>query len=106
MKSKIADDRPIAVYNCDKKELIGIFRTVTLTGRYLFPHYFGHKVRTIYYCILHKSNPRDTIFNFRVAVRRISREQEKLIGDADYIIVGNYPQPKQIQMNGFTSVRK
>jgi hypothetical protein len=47
MNIKIINDTPIALYNSEKLELVGIFKTKTIIGKYLYEGiYEGVKSQT------------------------------------------------------------
>lgn len=94
--------RPVAVYNCSNKELIGIFKYKVLVARYIFKNYNCDKNHCIENCL--KSNGRilkDLKFDFKVALRYANEEQIKMLGTEDYIILNDYNKPESTRMNGF-----
>ena len=83
---------PCALYNAEKKELIGLFKSRILAAKYL-----GGKVtkNMIYHSIANNdgirasSNP----LNVRLAARNVNPAQRELLGDKPYLMFNNYPEP-------------
>lgn len=94
---------PIAIYNCEKKELIGLFKTVTFATRYLFNGAGGKKINSIMYALNSRRKITNSSFNFSIAVRACTQEQKDLLSNHDFIIVNDYPKPPLWQMKGFDS---
>jgi hypothetical protein len=80
----------IKLYNTEKKELIGIFKTNSLVGKYLFPLKGTTKSNSrISTTLKQNSRINNTIFPFPVAIRFC---EDDLISE-DYVISPGYPQP-------------
>ena len=87
----VDNSTPCAIYNAEKKELIGLFKSRTLAAKYL-----GGKVSKsmISTSISNKdgirasSNP----LNVRLAARNVNPAQRELLGDKPYLMFNNYPE--------------
>jgi len=94
-------ERPIVIYDCNKQQAIGIFRTQRIIGRYLNPGlYMNRKGNGIANALNRKSRlEKSERFDFPVALRYITKEQEGLLPDGvDYIIFKDYLKPLPVQM--------
>lgn len=100
MKKRINYTFPIAVYNCDKKNVIGLFNSFTLAARYLFNDPI--KARNLNSGLRLKCRVTTPIA--KVAVRACNEEQRKELGDNDFIILNDYPMPVCGQMKGYTGL--
>ena len=106
---------PIAIYNSDKKELIAVFRNMSVLIRYLsnkagIPEYTEQRVRD---SIKRRGsvNPSTTVLNLKLAFRFANTAQLEMLGDAPYILCVDYiPQVPNNFLKGFketaTSFRK
>lgn len=93
---------PIAVYNCEKKEVIGLFDNSVLAARYLYNDtYRSIRIRT---ALLYKSRTK-TKYG-RIAVRACNEEQRKVLGSSGFIILNGYPDPISGQMKGFDNLNE
>ena len=98
------DQKPVALYNCDKQELVGVFMTTQLAGKYLFPigktsqrvNRVAENLRTKRRII------KETIFDFPVAVRYANDLQVEMMQDKVFFIAPGYPRPT-VSMKGFSS---
>ena len=84
------DGAYIKLYNADKKEPIGIFKTTTMASMYLY--LVKQKSRYLIRALKSKSTLRNTRFDFPVAVR-LSKENT----DVDQQVYGEYPSPKKLK---------
>jgi hypothetical protein len=100
-KTIINHDREVAIYNADRQELIGIFRTPSLVARYIFNEFAKGKVNRVTNALSRKTKIMDTKFDFYIACRYASAEQLQLL-DGDYTILNGYDQPLKSSMKGFT----
>ena len=102
-KVRLPDNvRPISVYNCEAKELIGVFSRVTYAAKWLFPlSDLGLSRSKINSCL--KTN--GTMFEFKVAVRYANQEKKAILSDSDWWIADGYPPVDKSRMKGFTSTR-
>ncbi len=86
----VDNSTPCAIYNAEKKELIGLFKSRTLAAKYL-----GVKKQMVYNSIANNdgirasSNP----LNVRLAARNVNPAQRELLGDKVYLMFNNYPEP-------------
>jgi hypothetical protein len=107
MNIKIINDTPIALYNSEKLELVGIFKTKTIIGKYLYEGiYEGVKSQTkssrVHVAISKKYQLRNTRFEFPVALRYANKKQIEILGDQDAVIFKDYPP---LILKGFHSTR-
>lgn len=105
-KTLIRNEKPIAIYNCNEKECIGIFKQPSLVARYLFTA--GRKeviVAKVTYALRRKTRISD-VLSFPVAIRYCNELQLKQLGNKEYIILSKYKEPSTQKMKGFTSTRK
>ena len=102
MKTYIRNDTPIAAYNADKQELIGIFFNGGYVRRYFYQHNPTLKLtKDIPSFVTRKVKLKDTSFNFFVALRFANKEQIEMLGSKDYVILNGYPIPISSTMKGF-----
>lgn len=93
----------IKVYNADKQELVGIFRTPSLVARYIYKDYSAHRAGNINGALSNKSRIKNSDMGFVVAVRR--GLDFKLPDEKDFLIFNGYPEPVLSKMKGFTTSR-
>ena len=106
-KCLIRNERPIAIYNCEKKELIGLFSKCSLVGRYLFEPNIANRTMKVIDRLRRKSSVKKcSLFTFPVAVRYCNESQAHLLGESDYVILSSYPEPVFSQIKGFDSTRE
>jgi hypothetical protein len=105
-KLYIVDDRPIVLYNADKKEVIGIFESQSLAGRYLYPVEKNHKGGLIKSALSRKSKIFKSVFDFPVAIRYANEIQTELLNGEEYLIINDYPIPHSTKMKGFTTTKE
>jgi hypothetical protein len=81
---------PCAIYNAEKKELIGLFKSRILAAKYL-----GVKTQMIYNSIAYNNGIRASSnpLNVRLAARNVNPAQRELLGDKVYLMFNNYPEP-------------
>ena len=94
---------PIAIYNCEKKELVGLFKVKTFAARYLYNGNGGRNVLKIVNALNRRSRIKDTSFDFPIVVRACTQEQKELLSEGDFTILNGYPEPTHWQMKGFDS---
>lgn len=99
--ARIPEDRNIALYNAEKKELIGLFSLKCLADKYLYmDRAFKLKSGTrVGKAIMTKGKIFNSRFEFPVAVRYTNEKQDEMLGSEDYLIVNGYPEPLKVQMN-------
>lgn len=93
----INNDRPIALYNCEKKELIGLFKSQVLVSMYLYKE----RRHNIYASLKNKWKMKNTVFDFPVAARWCNNQQVNLLGSENYKILNGYYEPHYYQMKQF-----
>lgn len=87
--------RPVAVYNCDKQELVGIFGTTKIASRFIYGRQKGDAMRSLlwrlgYKCRIH---PKSSNHDFILTVRYASKEQQELIKEKPYYFLHNEYKP-------------
>ena len=105
--TRIEEDRNVALYNANKKELIGLFSLKCLAEKYLYMER-AFKVKNgnrITKAIMTKGKIMNSRFDFPVAVRYTNEKQDEMLGSEDYLIVNGYPEPLKVQMNYYKNVR-
>lgn len=96
------DVRPIAAYNCDKQELIGVFESIPSARRYLYKHDVNLKLKkSLVNKIQFKSKLKDTFLGFPVAIRYANEAQITILNGKEYIILNGYPIPAAYSMKCF-----
>jgi hypothetical protein len=96
----------IALYNTNKKELIGVFRTFAVASRYVFSeasNWNSNRIWNAYHLRgkLHKN----TIFDFPVAVRIANEKCLELLGNKDIYINDGYPKMSIRKKEGVISCK-
>lgn len=97
----IPSGRPIALYNTIKKELVGVFATLQLAGKYCLPVSTNDISSKILDAVRRKRRIDKTKFDFSIAVRYANEGQLKKLGDDEFYINGSYPIPTIYQVRGF-----
>lgn len=102
----IAHDRPIALYNSDVPELMGVFRHPIHATKYIFGKQARERASYIGTSIRQKARLLNTIFPHPVAARFANDTQMILLGDLDFHITEKYPQitGDLKQYSGFTGL--
>lgn len=96
------DIRPIAAYNADKQELIGIFDCVPTTRKYLYKHDVNLRIKkNILNKLNFKTKLKDTFLGFPIAIRYANESQIEILGGKSYIILNDYPTPPPHLMKCF-----
>lgn len=109
MKQKpdyIINDRPIAIYDTQNKQLIGVFSTLMYVVKYLRPESPQQAYSTFMDALLRGGCVRKTIFNFRVALRFANEAQVEQLNGCEVIIAPNYPPITNNKLLGYTSTRE
>lgn len=99
------DNRPIALYNCDKKELIGLFSELIILAKYLRPTDPNKSYSNLFYSLKHNGAIKKTVFDFSVTVRYANEDQRKILGDERCVIMGDYPKVGANILEGYHSSR-
>lgn len=86
-------ERPVVLYNCEKKEPMGIFTSHKVLSRYLFgkdTNYYSQKniLRTIHNKRKIKSSKR---FPFHMTLRFATEKYIEILGDNPYYTFKDYP---------------
>lgn len=98
--------KPIAIYNCDKKELVGVFSELMYLAKYLYPTDTRKSYQRVYMSLKMKTRIYKTMLSFPVSVRFASDEQVALLTDQAAVIVNNYPPFEFNKALGFNSTRE
>lgn len=102
----IDDNRPVVLYNCDKKEVIGVFETKVMVSRYLYPLETHNKCHSRVFVALRRKTPmKKTIYPFPVAIRYASIDQSELMNGQPYKVIAGYIKPLEAKMKGFDDTR-
>lgn len=100
----LLDLRPVAAYNADKQELVGIFRTHKTIARYFlkdtYKNYSGISTA------LRKKTRLISKLGFKLALRYANAAQLEILGDEEFVILGDYSQPDKSILNGFHETRR
>lgn len=88
-------DSPIALYNTEKKELIGVFKEFTVLAKYLFPHYKDYDSirRKIANSLTNQKRFKCSIFEFEVTCRYAKKQYTDELGEHDFFVIEGYPTP-------------
>jgi len=85
----------VAIYNADKKELVGVFKTMKICSKYIFEgverNYHQAKLHDH---VREKFYIQNTRFDFTVAIRVANAKQLERLKDDPLFIERNYPKPK------------
>jgi hypothetical protein len=85
------NDTNVSLYNTDKKELIGIFRTIELASKYLFNLPIEKGSRRLRDRLKSKTKITElTNFDFPVCIRMASETQKEMLGFKECLIMGDY----------------
>lgn len=103
IKTVVNQDQSVVMYNADKQEIVGIFKTQGLTARYIFPLGTGGRNRRICDTFKLKTRIANSDHGFKIALRFAKPEHIELLGDKDYIILNGYKEPNKVSMGGYTS---
>lgn len=108
IQMQIINERPVVIYNSEKQEVIGIFKTPLLAGRYLFPaNETNHfKSQNILKAANRSGKISNSKFQFDVAVRYAKDNHIELLQDNFFVILPGYSQPEKSQMKGFIKPTK
>src|SRR5438045_3920139 len=99
---QIIDDLPIALYNSDKKELVGVFATKSLVGKYIYPLMDGEKrAGYIKYYAKSKTKIRNASLGFNAVLRTASSSQIQELAGCEYKIYNGYIERHTAAMAGF-----
>lgn len=104
-KTTIIIHSPVALYNCDKRELVGLFETKALAEKYLLLEnkekkskgFVGHSIRV--------KGKIKGLTEYPVTARYCNGEQRKELGSKEYLIKNGYSNPIYNQMKGYDSTR-
>lgn len=101
------DNRPIALYNADKRELIGLFAELIFAVKYLRPDQPQKAYSAMHDALRRVGNVRkNIIFDFPVAVRLATAVQAGELNDRQVIIKNGYPVLGENRLRGYTTSRE
>lgn len=103
--SKIA--KPVVIYDTTKKTPIGIFRTISLAGKYVFGKEtpVGNSSAIISRALKNKSKILKSKLDIPICVREACKQYVDALGSEDLIIFEGYPVPKNNFLKGFASYK-
>jgi len=86
---------PCAIYNTDKKEIVGLFKTRAYASKYIFGFKNNVTIKYIISAITDKKNltPKITQLPYKIAIRNLTETQKLTLGEADFVILNNYEKP-------------
>lgn len=92
LDAEFYNEIPCALYNKEKKELIGLFNTRSLASKYLLGDKDSRKISTI---IKRKSvlYAKRNLLNVDVVIRNLNELQKKELGNQVFVIRPDYPSP-------------
>lgn len=102
---RILNEKVIAIYNVDKKELVGIFSSAKLVSAFLFIEKGCNGITKVSSILKNKAVPRKTSLPFKVTLRYANKEQIETIGSSDYLIMDGYEDTLKGKNFGFESTR-
>jgi hypothetical protein len=88
------EGRPVALYNADKKELIGVFSSAKVADMYLYVTAKGGRGGVVSSYLAQKKRIKNSIFGFPVAVRYANEAQLIVLSGQDSVVMDGYPMPK------------
>ena len=83
---------PVAVYDTGMKRLIGVFKTQSLGGEYLFGKAKKMRINIV---LRSKSKNRTNLLGICIIVRNANKEQLLLLGDKEYLLMPEYFDRKE-----------
>lgn len=85
--------KAVAIYNAEKKELMGVFARCNYAVKYLFKTYNDQDQRKVYKALERKQKLEGTDFFFPVAIRYANSIQIEMLAGDEFKICGSYPIP-------------
>jgi len=98
--------KPVAIYNCEKKELVGVFSEVIYLAKYLDPLETRKAYQRVYEALKLKNRIYKSKLDFPVVVRYATDEQIELLLDRAAVIVNDYPVFEFNKAIGFHSTKE
>lgn len=92
MEINLLLDDPVALYNVDKKELIGVFINVRAASKYIHDHDYCIKEKTLRLSMLRKAKFESKKLGCTVTLRIANTKQKEFISKEPYIIFPGYPK--------------
>lgn len=98
----------ILLYNSDKKELIGVFNTIVLAARYLYPFGTGTQRAglNIKSALREKSGIKNTDLGCRIVVRQNTDKDHLINPELGYYIAEGYRRFVGLSDKGFTDTKQ
>lgn len=86
---------PCAIYNVNKKELVGIFYSQKLAAKFIYAHKLMHDGNRVAYSIQNKSviSPKNSVLDYSVTVRNANPAQREELGIEKYVLRDGYIAP-------------
>lgn len=97
------EEKPVVIYNADKKEMIGVFASIARAVKYLYFNVDAKKYAKLYYALKNAKKTKCLLFDFKIAARYAYGEKLELLNGNYFHISEGYPIPHVTQMKGFTS---
>jgi hypothetical protein len=96
----------VCLYNTDKKELIGIFKSLAIAKRYIFNEDSKWNNNRIFNAYAKRSRlHKNIIFDFPVAVRMARENHVALLGEKEIYISDGYPGIGKRKISGVLSCK-
>jgi hypothetical protein len=87
------NSKTISLYDTEKKQLLGVFKSIELSARYLFTNHSERHTSRMHHALSRKHKiSHETIFDFPVAIRISNQAQKDLLGNKSCHIIQEYPQ--------------
>lgn len=99
-------ENPLAVYDTEKKQLIGIFSSLRNTAKYLHGHNYALKENIMRSALRRKSKFKVSTVSCMVTLRIANKIQLEKLQDNHYVLNDGYPRiPEGISFKEFDSGR-
>lgn len=99
-------DLSVVLYNTQKKEMMGIFRTLAIASRYVFSELSTWNNSRIWNAYAYRTKLHiKTNFDFPIAVRMANEKQLEKLGKNDVVIFEGYPKMKNHRVKGVISCK-
>lgn len=103
-EQKISNDRPIVVYDANRKKALGIFRQQSFVIKYLFS--LDKRPRSISHVLHRKGRICNSDLNTKIVLRWANDEQIKQLGNEDVVMFDESLKKFDFKMiKGFDSTR-
>lgn len=88
------DSRAIALYHCEKKQLFAVLKSLDHVQKLLYP-YNPQKRNNVDRSLRNKGRMLNTVYDFKIAVRFATPEQEALMGTGEIWVKDGYYKPDE-----------